>query len=504
MSDSKPFAWMATLLTAWVAAWLLPSIAHPITVSTNTNAPTMERTAAMSDIALARSALQELHAGYDRYIGRAELDRHWTAIEGMAHQGISREVLYLELSRLLAAIRCDHTKAELPEDLAQARLKERVYLPFRFVLFDDRMFVEVADKTSGLSRGDEILTIDAMEVAEWLSLIRPLVPVDGDADHTKNLAIAYTTEFMGGALDHFAPFVREVGPVADLRVLTDGRTREITADRLRYPDFLALTGEQRYGSNFAEAIRYRTIGDDAAYLAVDTFVNYRKPVDAMAVLQPLFARVATEGRDKLIVDLRQNGGGSDDAQAALLRHLIARPVQPIEAVWTRFDHIPDHLRPHLDTWEAAALHPDPSWFKKISRDYFRLDLPGATDTHLEPAKHAFIGELVMLTGPLNSSGATHLLATLRSAGIGTFVGGRTGGSPTGATAGILYFLTLPQSNIRIRIPATRTVMAHAASLPKRNGIEPDVLVLDDVDAFFNEQDAALQRAKQVLALEPDA
>lgn len=482
-----------------LAATLSPSAsAESFAPPQRNTGPVMQISATKSDIALAKQALQTLHAGYDRHIERSELDHQWAALEAKAQQGMSRETLYVELSLILASIRCDHTKAELPKDMAKSRNTGRSYLPFRFVLFGDRMFIDTPAEDSGLSRGDEVTAIDGISVSQWLQRIRPLVPVDGYADHVKNSVIAYGTEFMGGALDHFAPLISDLSSTVSLEVLSADQPRQLQLDRLNYDDFLSLTGDKRYASNFADAIRYQSIGRDVAYLAIDTFVNYRKPVDAMATLSPIFERVANEGRKTLILDLRANGGGSDDAQAALLRHLIQQPIQPVSAIWTRFNQIPTDIRPYLWTWDAAALSPHPAWLRPLNNGYYRLDLPGSeASSVLNPADQAFTGQLLVLTGPNNSSGSTHLLAALRTAGIGTFVGERTGGSPTGATAGILYYLTLPESGIRIRIPATRTVMANAEALPKQNGLEPDVGVTVDADSYFAGQDPVLQAAMRI-------
>ncbi|MGB5334140.1 MAG: S41 family peptidase [Woeseiaceae bacterium] len=457
--------------------------------------------AAAKDIEIARDRLEAMHAGYDRYTGESTLSDMWDALESRSSDGISRGDLYIGISRILAAIRCDHTKAELPDDMAAARNTERVYLPFRFVLFSGRMYVDTPAAKSELSRGDQILSIDGRRVAWWLAKVEPLIPVDGDATHVVPLELAYSTEFMGPALDHFAPFFADIDGTVRLQVRsTDGREFTVTTERLTFPDFQSMVGEKRYSSNFADSIRFERLGDNAAYLAVDTFVNYRKPVDAAAHLAPYFESLKQENRDKLIVDLRNNGGGSDDAQLALLQYLINRPAKTAEALLTRFDSLSDGRRQYLSTWNEAALYPDPAWFEPLDNGYFKLVAPGlAADSRpLQPAELAFEGDLVVLIGPANSSGSTHLVAVLANAERGLLVGEKTGGAPTGATAGIIYFLTLPESGIKIRIPGQRTVMANADRLPARDGITPEIPVTASRDAYFAGRDAALDAAKDAL------
>ncbi|MEL6258861.1 MAG: hypothetical protein AAFQ67_07380, partial [Pseudomonadota bacterium] len=116
--------------------------------------------AAQRDIALARRTLESLHAGYDRYTDRAVLDGMWTALETKASDGLDTRDLYLELSRITAAIRCDHTKVQLSEAMETTRTTAPVYLPFRYRLFDNRMIVDQVANDVPLTRGDEILAID--------------------------------------------------------------------------------------------------------------------------------------------------------------------------------------------------------------------------------------------------------------------------------------------------------------------------------------------------------
>lgn len=457
--------------------------------------------AAARDISIARDRLEAMHPGYNRYAEEPILSDMWDTLETRAADGISRGDLYIDISRILAAIRCDHTKAELPDDMAAARNTERVYLPFRFILFSGRMYVDTPAAESGLSRGDEILAIDGRPVAWWIAEVEPLIPVDGDATHVVPLELAYSTEFMGPALDHFAPFLADIDGTVRLQVQsTDGKESTVTAARLTYPDFQSMVGETRYSSNFADGVRFERLGDNAAYLAVDTFVNYRKPVDATAHMAPFFESLKQENRDKLIVDLRNNGGGSDDAQLALLQHLINRPAKTAEALLTRFDSLSDARRQYLSTWNEAALYPDPAWFEPLDNGYFKLVAPGlaADGKPLQPAELAFEGDLVVLIGPANSSGSTHLVAALANAERGILVGEKTGGAPTGATAGIIYLLTLPESGVKIRIPGQRTVMANADRLPARNGMTPDILVTVSRDDYFAGRDTAMDAAKNAL------
>ena len=458
---------------------------------------------AAADLRLARKAYETMHPGYDRYTSRDVLDASWDALTERAAEGMTRGDLYLELSRTLALIRCDHTKAELPRDAEQRRREEPVYLPFSFRLFDGRMYVDKAVAGTGLERGDEVLAIDGVSIGDYVNALNPLLPVDGDTDHVKPRLIDSPGEFMGPGLEHFAPYLFSIEPVARVGVRNGGGDRVRVMERIDFDAYESLIGQKRYSQNFVDAVRIEMLGERGAYLAVDTFVNYRQPVDAVAHLAPYFEQLEQEGRDRLVLDLRRNGGGSDDAQTALLRHLIDAPLRQADAKLTRFTSIDPELKAHIRTWDAAALNPDPAWFRSAGDGFYEIIEPaaGAAPGPITPAEHAFDGEIVLLTSSSNASGLTHLIANLKTAGVATFVGEKTGGAPTGATAGIIYFLELPGSGIRLRVPAQRTVIANAGGLPARDGIEPDVYAPETVESWLNGRDPALEAALERLGLE---
>ncbi|MEM6857476.1 MAG: S41 family peptidase [Pseudomonadota bacterium] len=448
------------------------------------------------ELAITRKALEDIHPGYTRYTSRASLDALWDDVEGKALANPTRGEVYLQISRVLAAIRCDHTKAELPGDFEEARKSEPVYLPLRYVIFDGRMFVTNPGNT-GLVRGAEIVAIDERPVGEVIEAVKALFPVDGDTDFIKDRSISQFGEFMGPAFEHFYPFLYETQGEAVLSI-SDGQggSSEVRAQRLGYTDYAAITGEQRFSSNFADAVTFKLLDDHAAYLSVDTFVNYRRPVDPDTIYAPIFEELARSGRDTLIVDLRRNGGGSTDAQMGLLQWLMPEDFRQADALLVKSDRTDPAIRPYLDSWEKAALDPDPAWFKQRADGMFEIINPfvGKPAASIAAKPGAFGGQLIVLTSGDNASGVTHLLAAIKTQREAVFIGERTGGAATGATAGILAYLTLPHSGVKVRVPLQRTVITNGDQLDPRLGITPDILAEDTRMSMLAGTDPAMEAA----------
>jgi C-terminal processing protease CtpA/Prc len=457
------------------------------------------------DVALAQEAYTRVHPGYRRYTDAETLAAAWQGIvkEAEAARGLSTSDFYLAVQRVLTMIRCDHTKAELPELLAERRRSEPTYLPLQWVMIENRGFVTVAAEGSGIKAGDEIIAIDDRPLAELVAEVAPFIPYDGYTEWARRGGISSSREFMGGALDHFGDLLWENRSSVRLTLAdASGKEREVTAQRLAFDDWRALDANTGPAANFADAVSYQRIGGSAGYLRIDTFVNYRRPVDPDEIYAPIFKSLADEKREALILDLRNNGGGSNDASSRLVAHLLDRPTRMKTDVQVKTLDL-DGLREHLSTWDKRALNPWRIMFRKNPNDSYSLRgwFTNETD-RIHPAKHAFKGRLLILTSDENSSGSTNVIAVLAGLGRATLIGEPTGGSAEGTTAGILFTLTMPESGIRTRIPALRD-FNNVPDFKAGFGVTPDVKAPMTVAAWRAGRDPALEAAKALATAAGD-
>ena len=458
------------------------------------------------DIAIAQEAYERIHPGYTRFTSAEAMQGSWqTLIERAdANQGMTLGDFYVESNRVLTGIRCDHTKAELPDVMAEARKTVPVYLPMRWELIDGRGFVSIAGDGTGLKRGDEMLAIDGQALNERIDTILPLIPFDGQTEWARYGQVAQSLEFRGGGLDHFGALLFETNPTADLTIQRgDEAPLTVKVYRVTHPDWIALGAGQTGARNFKDAIRFERIGDKAAYLAVDTFVNYRTPVKPDSLYDPIFKALKDEGRDTLIVDLSRNGGGSDDAALRLAAHLMSKKTVFKKDIRVKTLNM-DGLEDYLWTWDSRAMNPNPLGFKKNSDGTFSLRKMVSSDLkQLKPDRTAFKGQRILLTSAANSSGSTHLLAFLKDQNPDAIlIGEKTGGNAEGATAGILFTLTLPNSGIKMRVPAMQTFM-NIESFRPGFGISPDIEAPMTIEAFLNGDDPAYEKALSLIETSTD-
>ncbi|WP_185679412.1 S41 family peptidase [Novosphingobium piscinae] len=465
---------------------------------------------ATRDVALLRRALETVHPGLYRYAAKTELDAAFARLEAVAAAPVSELALHAGIARLLAAIHCDHTKAEMSEGLTAYRTGNPTHLPLRFQLIEGRMIVLSNDGQAGAPPvGSEILAINGMAVPVLLLKLAPLVSYDGTTDQAIAAKLADDSDLMGDDFNENYPALFgfpdswriEWKPVGGQQAAT------ATLRPIRFAQWTTLAGPgARYRSEFYNAVTWRISGK-AARLGIDTFVNYRNPVQATAFLGGFFAAMKEAGTEHLILDLRNNGGGSEDVSVALGRYLIGRPFTwslPVRYKAVRYGDLPQYF----ETWgnREARFNPPLAAFTRTADGWYdRIPVLSGTqvsdgDTTFEQqpiAALGFTGRITIISGPRNGSGATRTIAQLREKAGAAVIGEDSAGSAEGPTSGSIFLMTLPASGIRVRIPEAWNRTAIANFVPGK-GVAVDQLVVPTLADLEAGRDRAISVAQGLL------
>lgn len=456
--------------------------------------------AARADVALMRRALETIHPGLYRYTSRQAMDRAFSDLERSLDEPITDAELYRRVSLTLALVRCTHTKAEQTDAMETWRTDNPTHLPFRFRIVEGRMLVVSSDPNqAALARGTEVLSINGRRVSHLVETLGAYVPIDGATTWSRASYLADDGDLMGADFDHFYPYV--FGFASEFRLTVRDRAgaprRTVRLAPISFRNWVRLDNDGvGFRENFSEATEWRMLDDGVGYLSVRTFVNYRNPTDAAALFERALRELQAVGASSLIVDLRENGGGSNDASLALLDALAREPYTYQRAVRLRAVRYGD-LPSFISTWgdREALFNPPMENFVPTADGRFDLRPDLAPDVLMlrQPAPYAFQGSVTVLIGPANASGATMTIAKLRDMDRVTLVGARSGGSAEGPTAGTIFNVALPNSGIVVRVPLALNLMDVRSPDPD-GGVTPDVEVRETVRDFRDRFDRALSVA----------
>ena len=509
---SHTFAAAATLLTlppVFSAAAAEPA-ATVAPVAPRYTLRLLSAAEATRDVALLRRALETVHPGLYRYSSQSKIDAAFAQLQVAASVPIPELALHGAIARLLAAIHCDHTKAEMSDELTAFRTNNPTHLPLRFQLIEGRMIVVSNDGQPGAPAvGGEILSLNGMAVPTLLLKLAPLVSYDGTTDQAIAAKLADDSDLMGDDFNENYPALFGFPDVWQIAWKPVGGVASVTASvkPIRFAQWVALAGPgANYRSEFYNSITWRMNGK-AARLGIDTFVNYRNPVQATAFFSGFFTAMKEAGTEHLILDLRKNGGGSEDVSVALGRYLIDQPFlwsKPIRYKAVRYGD----LSQYFETWGDREVRFNPSLtaFTKTADGWYDRTpvMSGAqvsdADSTFEQQPmdaRSFRGRLTILSGPRNGSGATRTIAQLKEKTGATVIGEDSAGSAEGPTSGSIFLMKLPASGIKVRIPEAwnRTAINRFVA---GKGVAVDQLVVPTLADFKAGRDRALMVAQGLL------
>lgn len=461
---------------------------------------TLDAAKARADVALMRRALETIHPGLHRYRSRADLQAAFARLEAVASRPTTDLALWRAIALMLAEIHCDHTKPEPSVALEDHRRTHPTHLPLRFKIIEGRMIVVSNDGQPGAPPpGAELVGINGMPVPRVLAGLGRAVAYDGSTDPAIAAKLGSDSDLMGDDFNEYWPAFHGFPTKWSLDWKRSGELRlsHSALEPISFKTWTALTWPgSPYRDEFYKAIHWRIDGK-RALLRIDTFVNYRNPVDATAFLGGFFKTLKAQGVEHLILDLRESGGGSEDVSVALGRYLLKEPFlwsKPSLLKAIRYGDLPTHIESWGD--RKAVFEPDEKGFRRTSDGWWeRLPRPDDEGLRMQDVSpERFTGKVTVLSGPMNGSGTTRTLAQLKEKLGARLVGEESAGSAEGPTAGRIFLLTLPHSGLRVRIPNAwnRTNIDHF--VPGR-GVAVDETVMPTVADFEAGRDRAVEVAK---------
>ena len=443
-----------------------------------------------ADLAIARIAMTQVHAGADRYLDETQLNQIFSQTKQDFAQALSVKDAYLSFSKLAASLHCGHTHTGIYNQSAfidQLTLAPANKLPLLFQNLAGRWYIthNLSDK-SIIRPGTEIIAINNIEVATINQQLAPYLSVDGD-----NAArLSYLTQLLPTTsyqlFDAYFPLLfgqnqDETTYKLTLRLPNTGRQLivDVSGSTLKQRQ-AALYQQLPNLANIRSSLQYSTVNNNQiGYLKIGTFATYNIDFDWSAFYTQAFTLFNDAAVQDLIIDIRGNGGGLDLPMLQLGEYLSATVNQSLPFTPQRsFPLVPQSIKPYLNTWDQ--------------RLYTQTSMPMP---NLTPVEKPFTGKVWLLVDGANASATFMLAKQYQDVGLATIVGQPTGGNLRGINGGGILFLTLPNTQIEIDIPIfkylpTGISASELSSIPNQ-GVIPDMLIDVQVTDIQQQTDGVL-------------
>jgi hypothetical protein len=479
------------ILSAGLASFVAASLPKTVFASQTI----LSSSAIQSDIALLKRVYTNLHPGLYRYSTPAQVDARFAALSQKFSQPASLSQVYLELSKLLASVRCGHSYANFysqSEAVQNSLYAGKNRLPFKFAWLDREMVVTDPAGVVGLEKGSRITRINGIAARRILATLLPYVRADGHNIGKQTSLLSVNRDEGYQTFDIF--YTLHFGSAENFELV--GKLPTGAALSLRVPAIdlaarRAMTAPPAL-PNDAPRWQLQLRDDKTAIMTMPTFGLYRTSWDWKAWLATSFTAVKEASATKLIIDLRGNEGGRDDCGPEILSYLTDKPLPPQAGQRRlRYQKIPEDLNPILETWDdrfrnwgdKARLRPDGM--------YDFLDETGRSGGGVSPKAPHFTGKVVVLTDATNSSATLQFCQMLRANGLGKIVGGTTGGNLRGINAEKFMFCRLPGTGLEVDVPL---VGFFPDGAPADSGLVPDIAVAPRWQDIAQGSDPVMDRA----------
>lgn len=406
------------------------------------------------DFTFLNEALLQEHGGLFRYQDKKELIQLSDSLFRTLDHPMNQFEFGTLVRFFLSSLKDGHTGTKLPSELMQYYAEHVRMFPIQLYFMDERAFV-LCSEFSELAAGTELLSIDGKTVNDIRKILFRYLPSDGSIETKKYWTLnrdafpfLYAWVF-GEKSGYTITYKTQTGLVENMLLKADFIKESCISTGYGNGRYLQLD----YKSGNIAVLTIRTFSSERLRQTNEDFVRF---------LQLSFKEIQNKKVKKLIVDLRNNGGGDDQYGALLYSYLTNKPFNYFASIESNTKKL------------AISDHPG-------------LDVQ-------QPSMDNFKGKVLFLINGLSFSTASDICAIAKSDNRGKFVGEETGGGYYGNTSGETFRTTLPNSKINIAIPKYKYSNAVKKAKYDDRGIIPDYVVLPSISDIIIGKDVQLEYA----------
>ena len=391
----------------------------------------------VEDLTIVQNALEEAHPGLYWYNSKLELDSVFQrCVKQIPEQASAIEFSGI-LNELVDFIGCGHS-AILPSDKMIKNLdKSGRFLPFTISIGEGGIRID-SSLTDELSNGDQLRSIDGVSINRIVSDLMKRIPSDKGISSKKRrtleLVFSYFYALYFGSKDNY-----------NIEIQRSGLTKVIKIDAVKWREGIGYKSVRSYVKSSPPLVF--NMNNEFAYLKLQTFSPaVYNSIDASfeESLNRVFPLIVSANK-KLIIDLRDNNGGSLGYASALYAHLTDRNFRYFQKneIKTKVANGQCSFNQYCDEKIEAMPFEGNNFIEKDRLVIQRVDSTNHDD-------NPFLGPVYIVTNGLTFSSAAMFTSYCKMNRSNTFVVGEVpGGASSGCNGGGPVTVNLPNSKLRL-------------------------------------------------------
>ncbi|MBK8391517.1 MAG: hypothetical protein IPL23_20455 [Saprospiraceae bacterium] len=413
----------------------------------------------LEDYEILYASLINYHPVPFQYIAEVDLKADFIKQKSQYPDKLSELEFYNITRNLIAKIGCGHTSGRPSDAWMKAVTGQKVQLPFTVQKEGESVFVSgIVDEEFEFQLNDEILAINHIPIAEIILKMAEYQQRDG-------LTQSFVDEAIFASFRTYYLFLFE--SQEDFLIDYKTKTGEIKSTIVQPTNKKIIENkQQKLADNFNKIIEnnWSVFAFDStnqvAYLKIKSFSDRNEYKDYYA---NVFKWLSEQPTAKLIVDIRDNGGGFFKNGNKLLTYLTPN----------KFDFNMHRPKRKLEKNKYTKMNKSTKWTKvafSLKPSKQRTKGVKTITFKFKPNKLNYKGEVHLLTNGNTFSQAALVASHLKEYGA-TIYGMETGGTEQGTNCMLNYQLVLPNSGLKITIPYYQ-VLSNSTKSEFGYGVKP--------------------------------
>jgi len=403
------------------------------------------------DLDLLFKTIQEVHPNMYAYTSKEEFNPLRKKLYESINQPMNRLEFYKLVAPVVASLKSGHTYIQpFAQELKKFIESGGSVFPLALRSDGSKIILTKNYTSTPLPVGKTVLNINGQPAAELFAKFARLFPAE---KRNTNPDVVERTEIFGWLL-HL-----EYGPIESWTLEIKETNSLVNSYTVKPVPLEKIIGAKAGPNNEKEKNYYQYLSEyNTALLEINSFGTSLGKFKNF--LRESFQKIRDNKTPNLVINIRENSGGSDMNANALLKYLAQKP-------YNQFEQARIKISPQAQKGIAPLRRQNPELFenKKVG-DIITLELPLKTPA-ANPLR--FKGRTFVLIGPKSFSTSTSFAATIKHFRIGTLVGEETG-DPT-IVYGNVIDTTLPNSGLMAAVPGRAFVLA--GGKPDGRGVIPD-------------------------------
>jgi C-terminal processing protease CtpA/Prc len=430
------------------------------------------------DVSFLIRTIEKVHPNMYHSIDRRKYQYLADSVRNALLDGMTERQVWPILARLVGALGEGHSTFNYPDSLA-AQLKNgsRHLFPIIVKEFNGRNLVVNVDLSmnNGLRPGDQITSINGISSSAL---------IDKLSGYTGGLKTYRSINVCLNLISYL--YLYNINSPYTINYLRNGSLGSVTIKAVSWSELIVNNnGRAKLSPSVPEPdYSLKSLDPNIAYLSINSFAA--APAVFKRFLDSCFNKLQQTRNNKLIIDLRKNGGGNSQLARILLGYITEKPFRMTGGVsWKVSQEYKDKMDKELGGKgaEKMAYYFNEPNGSSISDTSIKVTQPEKNNLY-------FPGKVFVLIGPRTFSSANMLANTIQDYKLATLVG-EPSGEPANDYGEVIY-LKLPNTGFSFSTSTKQFIRANG-DVKNNLPVQPLYKVADELSTA---EDEVIQFVKQ--------